>query len=157
MAQSAARRGKTAAARTVRKTKKAKRVTRRAGSPLAGARMMGFVPIKDGARTRDFYEGVLGLRFIEDDGFAMVFQSGSVPIRAVRMGNEFTANPYTILGWQVKNIRAAVRALSARGVTFEHYASMQQDDSGIWASPGGKALVAWFKDPAGNVLSVSQH
>jgi len=64
--------------------------------------------------------------------------------------------PYTILGWEVQNIESVVSDLKRRGVVFENYPFMQDQELGIWQSPGG-TKVAWFKAPDGNVLSVSQH
>jgi hypothetical protein len=69
---------------------------------------------------------------------------------------EIVLAPYTVLGWQVDDIAAAVRGLVAKGVKFERYFWMEQDDLGIWSAPSG-AKVAWFKDRDGNLLSVGQH
>jgi hypothetical protein len=63
--------------------------------------------------------------------------------------------PYTVLGWQVPDILAAVGELEARGVPLLRYDGIAQDELGIWTSPTG-ARVAWFEDPDGNVLSVTQ-
>jgi catechol 2,3-dioxygenase-like lactoylglutathione lyase family enzyme len=117
--------------------------------------MIGFIPTRDGDAARDFYEKKVGLRFISDDQFAVVFQSGENMIRISRAGS-FTPAPYTILGWQSSNIERDVRDMSARGITFESYDYMgAQDELGIWTAPGG-AKIAWFKDPDGNTLSISQ-
>jgi catechol 2,3-dioxygenase-like lactoylglutathione lyase family enzyme len=118
--------------------------------------LMGFIPTRDGDAARAFYETKLGLRFISDDQFALVFQSGINMIRIARTGS-FTPAPFTILGWQSSNIEQDVRELSARGVKFERYDYMgPQNELGIWTAPNG-AKVAWFKDPDGNTLSISQH
>jgi catechol 2,3-dioxygenase-like lactoylglutathione lyase family enzyme len=119
--------------------------------------LIGFIPTRDGDAARDFYEKKVGLRFISDDQFALVFQSGENMIRISRAGS-FTPAPFTILGWQSSNIERDVRDMSARGITFERFDYMgPQDELGIWAAPGGGAKVAWFKDPDGNTLSISQH
>jgi catechol 2,3-dioxygenase-like lactoylglutathione lyase family enzyme len=119
--------------------------------------LIGFIPTRDGDAARDFYEKKVGLRFISDDQFALVFQSGENMIRISRAGS-FTPAPFTILGWQSSNIERDVREMSARGITFERFDYMgPQDELGIWAAPGGGAKVAWFKDPDGNTLSISQH
>jgi catechol 2,3-dioxygenase-like lactoylglutathione lyase family enzyme len=116
---------------------------------------MAFVPIRDAQKSRPFYEGVLGLRFVSDDGFALVMDSDGVTVRLAKAGN-FTPAGFTILGWQVTNIETAVSELEKKGVRFEKFSGMPQDDHGIWTAPSGDK-VAWFKDPDGNILSVSQH
>ena len=121
---------------------------------LASSDIIAFVPTKDSAKARAFYEGVLGLGFISDDGFALVFNANGIMIRVVKL-QQFTPVQYTILGWQVKEIEKVVAHLRQRGVHFERYGFFQQDELGIWTAPGG-AKVAWFKDPDGNTLSVSE-
>ena len=117
--------------------------------------VIGFVPVKNFTRAKAFYQKKLGLRLTATDAFALVFESGGTMIRVVKVG-AFQPAPYTILGWQVKDATQAVSALIERGVTFERFPGMEQDVQGIWDAPGG-ARVAWFKDPDGNVLSLSQH
>ena len=114
-----------------------------------------FVAITDAEKARTFYEGVLGLRFIKDDGFALVFEANGTMVRAAKM-KEFTPAQYSVLGWQVSHIEDVVRSLRDRGVKFEIFGFFKQDELGIWTAPTGDK-VAWFKDPDGNVLSVSQH
>ncbi|MGB0124202.1 MAG: VOC family protein [Silvibacterium sp.] len=122
---------------------------------LSEGDVMGFIPTKDAVPARAFYEGVLGLRVISDDQFALVVESRQTVIRITKI-NEFTPAPFTILGWRVQNIEEEVRTLAARGVSFQRYSGLTQNDLGIWTSPGG-ARIAWFRDPDGNVLSLSQH
>ena len=117
--------------------------------------LIGFIPITDADRTRNFYVNVLKLEFVEDDQFAIVLRSGANMVRLVRMGG-FTPAGYTILGWEVSDIHSTVQELAAAGVSFLRYAWIKQDDAGIWTTPSN-AMVAWFNDPDGNVLSVSQH
>jgi catechol 2,3-dioxygenase-like lactoylglutathione lyase family enzyme len=118
--------------------------------------LIAFIPTRNGDAARVFYETKVGLRFISEDQFAVVFQSGVNIVRIARTGS-FTPAPYTILGWESSDIERDVREMSARGVTFERYDYMgPQDELGIWTAPGG-AKVAWFKDPDGNTLSISQH
>jgi catechol 2,3-dioxygenase-like lactoylglutathione lyase family enzyme len=116
--------------------------------------IIAFVPTIDAARARAFYEGVLGLRLVSDDPFALVFDANGTMLRVVKL-QSFTPAPFTILGWDVPDIDDAVTRLTQRGVAFEHYAMPAQDPRGIWTSPAG-ARIAWFKDPDGNVLSVTQ-
>ena len=121
---------------------------------LANSDIVAFVPTKDSENARTFYEGVLGLRFISDDGFALVFDANGIMIRVVKL-QQFTPVQYTILGWQVMEIEKVVARLQQQGVHFERYGFFQQDELGIWTAPGGDK-VAWFKDPDGNTLSVSE-
>jgi catechol 2,3-dioxygenase-like lactoylglutathione lyase family enzyme len=120
------------------------------------AKLIGFIPTRDAARARAFYESTLGLRFVSDDEFALVFDSNGTTIRVVR-APEFTPLPFTLLGWEVPDIEAAVAGLAAKGVQFTRYSFLQQSPSGVWTAPGNAARVAWFPDPDGNLLSLSQH
>ena len=122
---------------------------------LGSTNIVAFVPTKDAVKARAFYEGVLGLRFVNDDGFAMVLDANGIMIRVAKAG-EFTPAQFTILGWQVTGIEKVVAGLQARGVKFEIFGFFKQDELGIWTAPTGDK-VAWFKDPDGNILSVSEH
>jgi catechol 2,3-dioxygenase-like lactoylglutathione lyase family enzyme len=122
---------------------------------LAESKMIGFVPTKDSAKARDFYEGKLGFQFVNDDPFALVMRAGQTMIR-ISKAKDFTPVPYTVLGWEVQNVEAMVAWLTGRGVVFEKYPFVQDQQLGIWTAPTGDK-VAWLKDPDGNVLSVSQH
>lgn len=102
-----------------------------------------------------FYRDTLGLRFLRDDGFALVFELDGAMLRIAKV-NEHAPLPSTVLGWESREIGADVAALAAKGVRFEIYEGMGQDAAGICTFPGGDK-VAWFKDPDGNVLSLSQH
>jgi catechol 2,3-dioxygenase-like lactoylglutathione lyase family enzyme len=123
---------------------------------LGSTNIVAFVPTTDQAKARAFYEGVLGLRFVKDDGFAMVLDANGIMVRVAKVPPPFTPVPFTILGWQVTGIEKVVAELQARSVNFERFGFFQQDELGIWTAPTGDK-VAWFKDPDGNVLSVSQH
>jgi len=123
---------------------------------LASDRLVAFVPITDPDRAKSFYAEKLGLNFVSEDSFAVVFDANGTMIRLTLIP-KVKPQAFTILGWEVSDIVTTVKQLQAAGVTFERYGDfMQQDDLGIWAAPGG-AKVAWFKDPDGNTLSVSQH
>jgi catechol 2,3-dioxygenase-like lactoylglutathione lyase family enzyme len=119
--------------------------------------VVAFVPSKNPTKARAFYEGVLGLRFVSEDPFAVVFDANGVMIRVANVSSVkgFKPASYTILGWLVDDIATAVRLLNKKGVKFERFAWMEQDRLGIWNSPSG-AKIAWFKDPEGIVLSVTQ-
>jgi len=122
---------------------------------LSRCDLIGFIPTKDPAGARTFYEQTLGLHFLSDDAFALVMEAKGNMIRIVHV-KDFTPFPFTILGWEVANIEKEVDALAARGIAFKRYSWLQQSESGVWTSPGG-AKVAWFQDPDGNILSLSQH
>lgn len=121
---------------------------------LGSIDIVAFVPTKDFEKAKAFYEGVLGLCFVKDDGFAMVLDANGIKVRVAKA--QFTPAPFTILGWQVPDIEKMVEGLQAKGVKFERFGFFEQDALGIWTAPGGDK-VAWLKDPDGNVLSVSQH
>ena len=123
---------------------------------LGSTNIVAFVPTRDAEKARAFYEGVLGLRFVKDDGLAMVLDANGIMIRVAKVGQDFTPAPFTILGWQVSEIERVVRGLTEKGVRFEVFGFFKQDELGIWTAPTGDK-VAWFKDPDGNVLSVSEH
>ncbi len=122
---------------------------------LGSTDIVAFVSITDADKARAFYEGVLGLRFVKDDGFALVFDANGIMVRAAKM-KEVKPAQFTVLGWQVKNIAAVVAAMRDQGVHFEIFGFFKQDELGIWTAPTGDK-VAWFKDPDGNILSVSEH
>ncbi len=117
-------------------------------------KIMAFVPTVDDAKAKTFYGDILGLAFVADDGFALLFQSGDTLLRIQRVA-EFTPQPFTTLGWQVPDIADEVSRLTAAGVKFEIYEGFGQDTFGVMTFPGG-GKVAWFKDPDGNLLSITQ-
>jgi catechol 2,3-dioxygenase-like lactoylglutathione lyase family enzyme len=121
---------------------------------LGSSDLVAFVATTDLDRARDFYGGLLGLPLVEDSPFACVFDAHGTSLRVTPV-SEIRSAPYTVLGWAVDDIAATVRALGAAGVGLERFAGMDQDDRGVWTAPGG-AQVAWFTDPDGNVLSVTQ-
>jgi catechol 2,3-dioxygenase-like lactoylglutathione lyase family enzyme len=118
-------------------------------------KIVAFVATRNGDKAKAFYQDKLGLKFVSDDGFALVFDIGGTMLRIARV-KEFSPFPFTVLGWEVDAIEKAVADLMQKGVTFERFPGMSQDKQGIWVAPGG-TKVAWFKDPDGNVLSLGQH
>ena len=124
---------------------------------LSDATPMGFIAVSDDAKVRAFYEGILGLTFYSQDEFALVMRSGSTLIRLVKPQERVIA-PYTTFGWQVAAIDDKVFGLTAKGVVFEKYPFFgdSQTPHGVWAAPNGDKI-AWFKDPDGNLLSLSEH
>jgi catechol 2,3-dioxygenase-like lactoylglutathione lyase family enzyme len=128
--------------------------------PLSSLNPIGFIPTGNAENARAFYAGKLGLTLVSDDNFAMVFRIGQgndLMLRVVRVHvKEFTPVPFTIFGWETSGIEAKVDELAAAGIDFVRYSAFQQDDRGIWTAPNGDKI-AWFKDPDGNLLSLSQH
>lgn len=123
---------------------------------LSNYNIIAFVSIVDVERAKQFYRDTLGLRLVsEEPPFALVFEAHGIMLR-LGMAKELPPPRGTVLGWQVPDIIAAVKDLERAGVRFERYDSVRQDDLGIWTTPSG-AKVAWFKDPDGNILSLSEH
>lgn len=127
-----------------------------ADSILGNQKLVAFAPTTDPEKARAFYEGVLGLRLVADEKpFALVFDANGTMLRVTTV-HELKPDPFTVLGWRVGNIEETVDRLAAAGVEFNRYDGMNDaDPRGIWNSPSG-ARVAWFKDPDGNVLSVTE-
>jgi predicted enzyme related to lactoylglutathione lyase len=119
---------------------------------LAGAALVAFAPTLDLDRAHDFYGGVLGLGATERSGFANAYDANGVQLR-VTLVQSLDPAPFTVLGWSVDDIHAAIAALTANGVELNRYDGMDQDEAGVWTSPSG-ARIAWFKDPDGNTLSL---
>jgi catechol 2,3-dioxygenase-like lactoylglutathione lyase family enzyme len=120
---------------------------------LDSAELVAFAPSTDLERSRAFYTDVAGLEFIEQTPFACVFRSGRTMVRVTAVA-EFAPQPFTVLGWAVADIRAAVAELRGRGVDFLVFDTLPQDTDKIWTTPGGR--IAWFRDPDGNVLSLTE-
>jgi catechol 2,3-dioxygenase-like lactoylglutathione lyase family enzyme len=121
---------------------------------IEGAKLMAFLATRDGGRARAFYETTLGFQVLSDDGFALALDAGGTMVRIQKVAS-FEPHPFTALGWEVPDIDRAVDQLAAAGVVFARFAGVDQDERGIWRAPGG-ARVAWFKDPDGNTLSLTQ-
>jgi catechol 2,3-dioxygenase-like lactoylglutathione lyase family enzyme len=121
---------------------------------LGPAKLIAFCATVDGARARAFYEGVLGLRVVSDDPFGLALEANGTLLRIQKVAS-FTPAPFTALGWQVRDIGVTIDQLVRAGIELERYPGLAQDDRGIWRSPSG-ALVAWFRDPDRNTLSVTQ-
>jgi len=121
---------------------------------LAGCDVVAFLATTQPAKARAFYCDVLGLRFVEDGPFALVVEAANVTVRIQKV-REFKPVPFTAIGWTVGDVRETAKQLAGKGVRLERFEGMGQDDLGIWVSPSG-AKVCWFKDPDGNVLSLTQ-
>lgn len=121
---------------------------------LETAKPVMIVCTRDRVRAAAFYRETLGLTVTGEDNFAVIFSVGGIPLRLSTVAG-FTPHEHTVLGFNVPDVRAAVKALRENGVTFNLYPGFGQDELGIWSAPGGKVQVAWFNDPDGNVLSVT--
>ncbi len=122
---------------------------------LSNEKIMAFVSVSSADKARSFYRDTLGLDLVSEDGFALVFDVGGTMLR-VTLAGEVHPQPFTVLGWQVRNASATARALAKAGIKTERYSQVQQDEDGVWTAPGG-TKVAWFKDPDGNILSIAEH
>jgi catechol 2,3-dioxygenase-like lactoylglutathione lyase family enzyme len=125
-------------------------------SILGKSKLVAFVPVTDPVKARAFYEGVLELRLVADEKpFALVFDANGTMLRVILVSEHHSA-PFTMLGWEVESIEATVKRLQLAGVEFLRYAGLNDNDPlGIWRSPSG-VRIAWFHDPDGNVLSLTQ-
>ncbi len=121
---------------------------------LAVAPLVAFVGTEDFDRAKAFYGETLGLALVGASSFALEFDAAGTMLRVTKV-QECRPRPYTVLGWRVEDIARAVAALAEKGVRFEHYPGVAQDAAGIWTSPSG-GRVAWFKDPDGNTLSLTE-
>jgi catechol 2,3-dioxygenase-like lactoylglutathione lyase family enzyme len=121
---------------------------------LDTAKVISFVATTSPEDSRRFYEGVLGLRLIADEPTALVFDSNGTMLRVSKL-SRFAPAPFTVLGWEVEDIMKTVDELNERGVSMERFEGFAQDDKGILTFPDG-TLVSWFKDPEGNLLSLTQ-
>src|SRR6266849_7803630 len=120
-------------------------------------RIIGFLVTNDSERATKFYRDVLGFGVIDEDEYAVVLDANGTMIR-LNKGRDFKPAQGTVMGREVDDIHGAIRELASRGVQFEQFnlPFMKQDQLGVWTPPNGDR-VAWFKDPDGNVLSLSQH
>lgn len=122
---------------------------------LGNAKIVGFIPTLDIAASKAFYVDILGLEFKNENPYKVELNSNGNIMMLVKL-QEHTATTFTILGWEVTDIVAKVHEFKEKGVKIEIYEGYGQDELGIWTAPSGNK-VAWFKDPDGNVLSISQH
>jgi catechol 2,3-dioxygenase-like lactoylglutathione lyase family enzyme len=121
---------------------------------MRGSKIISFVATQNPAAAVKFYAGTLGLTLVSDDPFAIVFDADGVTLRVQKV-HELTPAKHTALGWEVADIHAKIKELTGKGARFERFDGLPQDESGVWTTPSG-AKVAWFKDPDGNLLSLTQ-
>ena len=142
------------AKQTSRSTRQKTSLAGQRESILGSQELVAFVATRDPSRAKKFYRDTLGLLLVSEDQFALVFDAAGTMLRVTRV-QELAAAKYTVLGWRVQDIAQTATDLQKAHVAQERYPGMQQDELGIWTSPSG-AKVAWFKDPDGNTLSITQ-
>ena len=125
-----------------------------APATLPTSELIAFMPTTNLAAARVFYEQGLGLPIAGESPIACTFDANGTTLRVIAV-EQITPAPYTVLGWNVADIEASIHELAGRGVVFERFEGVDHDELGVWRSPGG-ARVAWFKDPDGNTLSLTQ-
>ena len=121
---------------------------------LGQERLIAFVATAQPEPARRFYTEVLGLGLVSDDPYALVFDAGGTMLRIQKVEALQPAG-YTALGWRVADVRSVITALRDKGIACERYGFLEQDELGVWTSPAG-GKIAWFKDPDGNVLSLTE-
>jgi len=121
---------------------------------LSNKKLKAFLPTLDYGKAKQFFGDLLGLTILAEDKFAVEFDANGTHLRVTKV-EKLTPHTFTVLGWDVDDLEACVRSLKLKGLVFERYDFLSQDDLGIWTAPGG-TKVAWFKDPDGNLLSLSE-
>ena len=121
---------------------------------LADKELKAFVPTLKPTEAKIFYQDILGLTLLSEDKYALEFNANGTLLRVITVP-ELKPQLFTVLGWNVADIVSIIHSLQEKGVVCEKYDFLQQDDLGIWTSPNG-SKVAWFKDPDGNILSLTE-
>ncbi len=121
---------------------------------FADKELKAFVPTVLPDKAKTFYRDILGLKLLHEDDYALEFNANGVLLR-VSIVPEMKPQGFTVLGWNIPDINSVIKSLNSKGVYCERYSFLQQDELGIWISPGG-SKVAWFKDPDGNILSLTE-
>jgi predicted enzyme related to lactoylglutathione lyase len=121
---------------------------------LTNSDLISFAATSNASTARKFYEETIGLNFVSADQFALVFKANGTMLR-IQIVDQVEPHRYTALGWNVADIEKEVQTLSQRGVRFARYEGLDQDEKGIWTAPS-KAKIAWFTDPDGNILSLTE-
>ena len=119
------------------------------------ATTVSFIVTRDREKARGFYGGILGFKQTHEDNFALVYDMNGRSLRISTL-KDFEPQQHTVLGWGVPDIAATVKVLMAKGVSFNRYPGLEHDELGIWTAPGSTAKIAWFLDPDGNNLSLTQ-
>jgi catechol 2,3-dioxygenase-like lactoylglutathione lyase family enzyme len=122
---------------------------------LSDTQLVAFLATRDADRARSFYAGTLGLRLVADTQHALVLDAAGTLLRIQKV-DALSPHPFTALGWKVLDIALEMTEMKTKGIRFERYEFLNQDEAGVWISPDG-TKVAWFKDPDGNTLSLSEN
>ncbi len=121
---------------------------------LGDKELKAFVPTVKPGEAKIFYRDILGLKLLSEDKYALEFNASGTLLRVIIVP-ELKTQEFTVLGWNVEDIAAEIKSLNIKGIICEKYDFLQQDNFGIWTSPSG-SKVAWFKDPDGNILSLTE-
>ena len=121
---------------------------------LADKELKAFVPTVVPAKSKSFYRDILGLKLLSEDNYALEFEANGILLRVIIVP-ELRPQTFTVLGWNVDDISSIIKSLNKKGIVCEKYDFLEQDNLGVWKSPGG-SKVAWFKDPDGNILSLTE-
>ncbi len=121
---------------------------------LANQELKAFVPTVKPDKAKSFYKDILGLKLLSEDNYALEFDANGTLLRVIIV-QELKPQVFTVLGWNVGNISVIIKSLNEQNVFCEQYDFLDQDNLGVWTSPSG-SKVAWFKDPDGNVLSLTE-
>jgi predicted enzyme related to lactoylglutathione lyase len=121
---------------------------------LSDKKLKAFVATTMPDKAKSFYKDVLGLKLLSEDNYALEFDAKGILLRVVTV-QDLKPQPFTILGWNVDDISSTIKSLNDKNIFCEKYDFLEQDNSGVWTSPNG-SKVAWFKDPDGNVLSLTE-
>lgn len=142
------------AGRRVQRERQFAAETKMRNGSLRSRQIIAFVATTTPTRAKNFFAGTLGLRLVSEDAFALVFDAGGTMLR-VAIVQELRPAAYTVLGRIVPDISDTIEDLERQGVAFQRFDGLQQDDHGVWVAPSG-ARVAWFRDPDGNTLSLTE-
>lgn len=121
---------------------------------LANKKLKAFVPTVKPGEAKSFYKDILGLKLLSEDNYALEFDANGTSVRIIIV-QDLKPYPFTVLGWNIDNIISVIKQLNDKNIFCERYEFLEQDNLGIWTSPNG-AKVAWFKDPDGNILSLTE-
>lgn len=121
---------------------------------LENPKIIAFIPTVDPSRSKHFYQEIIGLSLVSEDAYALAFKKGETSLR-IAVVEKFEPFAFTVLGFVINRIGQEVKSLIEKAVVFQKYASLEQDNLGIWTSPS-KAKIAWFKDPDGNLISLTE-
>jgi predicted enzyme related to lactoylglutathione lyase len=121
---------------------------------LADKELKAFIPTLKPDKAKSFYKDILGLQLLSEDNYGFEFKANGTLLRVIIV-EELKPQSFTVLGWNVSDIASTIKSLNIKGIVCEKYDFLDQDNLGIWISPAG-SNVAWFKDPDGNELSLTQ-